>query len=63
MEMMSEFDNKDVTIGNEIFNPIERELDNTIEGSANHYDAESNSLPMRNSSHENEFRVFNVIPS
>ena len=30
--MMSDLDKMDVTIGNENINPIERELDNTIEG-------------------------------
>ena len=35
-----------------------RELTNIFEGSANHYDAESNSHPSRNSSQEDEFRAF-----
>ena len=38
--------------------PIEREIANTIEGSASRYDAESNSHTRRSSSQENEFRGF-----
>ena len=55
---MSDFDNLDVMIGNENINTIERELTNIFEGSADHYDAESNSHPRRNSPQEDEFRVF-----
>ena len=36
MDMMSDFDNMDVMIGNENINPIERELANTTRGSVNH---------------------------
>ena len=36
MDMMSDFGNIDVLIGNKNTNPIERELANTNEGSANH---------------------------
>ena len=64
-DLMSDFDNMDVMIGNENINPTERELANTIEGSANHYDAESNSHTMRNSSQENEIIEFdhkNTVP-
>ena len=35
-------------IGNEIIDPIERELANKIEGSANHYEAESPLLILGN---------------
>ena len=45
-------------IENENINPIERELLNTTEGSANLYDVESNSHPRRNSSRANKFRGF-----
>ena len=58
MDMMSDFDNLDVMIGNENYNTIERELTYIFEGSANHYYAESNSPPRGNSSQEDEFRVF-----
>ena len=40
--MMSDFDNLDITIGNENINPIERELANTIGESTAQYDTESN---------------------
>ena len=45
MDVMSDFDNMDVMNGNDNVNHTEREreLANTIEGSANHYDTESNS--------------------
>ena len=65
MDMMSDFDLLDLMTGNDNLNPIERELTNTIEGSTNHYDIESNSHPRGNPSQENEFRDFtheNTVP-
>ena len=43
MDMMSDFDNMDLMIGNDNTHPFERVLANTIEGFTNHYDIESNS--------------------
>ena len=46
MDMMSDFDNIDVMIGNENTNSIERELANAIEESSVLGDTESNMHPM-----------------
>ena len=65
MDMISDLDNLEIIIGNENKNPIEREVTNTIEGSVNQFDNESNSYPIGNSSQKNEFRDFgneNAIP-
>ena len=42
MDMMSDFENMDVMIGNENTNPIERELSNMIGNVLNDQDIESN---------------------
>ena len=52
MDMMSDFDNLDVMIGNQNANPIERELANAIEESSVQCDAESNKFSRK------EFRDF-----
>ena len=52
MDMMSEFDNLDVMLGNENNNPIERELTDAIEQSSAHEDANTNTY------HRNEYRDF-----
>ena len=54
MDMLSDFDNLDVMLGNENMNPIERELGNTIGDSTVQYDTEVNQHLMKNFSHENE---------
>ena len=56
VDMISDFDNKDLMIGNDKSNPIERELANTIQGSTNHYDIESYLHLRGNSFQENELR-------
>ena len=43
MDMMSDFENMDVVLGNENTNPIERELSVVIGSLENHCDIESNS--------------------
>ena len=43
LDMMSDFENWDLRLGNDKINPIERELSNVIENSENHCDTESNS--------------------
>ena len=55
MDMMSEFDNLDIMIGNENINPIERELSNAIGVSTVQYDLESNPDPRKDFPQENEF--------
>ena len=65
MDMMSDFENMDVMIGNENTNPIERELSNIIGKVENNQDIESNPQSARYESHENEFGHYvheNVIP-
>ena len=42
MDMMSDYDNLDVMLGNDINNPIERELADAIEQSSVHEDANTN---------------------
>ena len=65
MDMMSDFENMDVLLGNGNVNPIERELANTINGSTNNNGVESDSKFRGNSSDENEIRDFsheNTVP-
>ena len=65
MDMIIDLHNLDIMIQSEIINPIERELANTIEGSTNHCNTESNSHFRGKSLHENEIRDFgheNAIP-
>ena len=52
MDMMSDFDNLDVMLGNVKNNPIERELPDAIEQSSAHEDADTNTY------HRNEYRDF-----
>ena len=52
MDMMSDFDNLDVMLGNENNNPIERELADAIKQSPPHEDAKTNAY------HRNEYRDF-----
>ena len=59
MDMMSDFDNLDIMIGNENINPIERELAKTIGESTVQYDIESNPDPRENSPQGDEIRTFN----
>ena len=42
MDIMSDYDNLDVMLGNDINNPIERELADAIEQSSVHEDANTN---------------------
>ena len=58
MDMMSDLDNLNILIGSENINSIERELANTIEGSANHYETESKSHPRGSSFQEYEYKGF-----
>ena len=55
MDMMSDFDNLDIIVGNENINPIERELANGIEESTVQYGIESDQRPMDNFHHEGDF--------
>ena len=52
MDMMSDFDNLDVILGNDNNNPIERELADAIEQSSVHEDTNSNTY------HRNEYLNF-----
>ena len=54
MDLVSDLDNLDKTIGSK--NPIENELANAIEGSVNHYDPPYKSHPRGSSSQEIELR-------
>ena len=65
MDMMFDFENMDLMIGNENTNPIERELSNMIGNVENNQDFESNPQSAQYESHENEFGHYvheNVIP-
>ena len=65
MDMMSDFENMDVILGNDNVNSIERELSNVIGNSGSHCDNESNLQSRENDSHENDFRHYvheNMIP-
>ena len=59
MEMMSDFDNLDIMVVNENFNPVERELAKAIEESTVQYDIDSNQRPMGNFPQEVEFGNIN----
>ena len=52
MDMLSDYDNLDVVLGNENNNPIERELAEAIDQSSAHGDGDTNVY------HENEFRDY-----
>ena len=52
MDMLSDYDNLDVMLGNENNNPIERELAEAIDQSSAHGDDDTNVY------HENEFRDY-----
>ena len=65
MDMMSDFDNMDVILGNDNVIPIERELSEVIGNSESHFDMESNSHPRENDFGENGFGHYvreNKIP-
>ena len=65
MDMMSDFENMDVMLGNDNANSIEQELSNVMGNSENHCDAESTLQSRGNDSHENIFGHFvheNTIP-
>ena len=55
MDMMSDFENVDVMIGNENINPFERELSNMIGNVVDDQDIESSLQSSRYGTHENEF--------
>ena len=55
MDMMSDFENMDVMIGNKNTNPIERKLSKMIGNVTNDQDIESNPQSSRYETHENEF--------
>ena len=52
MDMLSDYDNLDVMLGNENNNPIERELADAIDQSSDHGDADTNMY------HGNEYRAY-----
>ena len=60
MDLLSNFDNMDVVLGDENSNPIERELAIIINGSVGQNDTEVLSNNTGNSSQENEITDFNV---
>ena len=65
MDMMSDFENMDVMIGNENTNPIERELSNMIGNEVNNQGIESNPQSLQYETQENEFGHYaheNAIP-
>ena len=65
MDMMSDFENVDVMIGNGNINPIEREPSDMIGNVENDQDIESNLQSSRYETHGNEFGHYaneNVIP-
>ena len=64
-DKMSNFENKDVVLGSDNLNPIERELSNVIGKTENHCDNESTWQSSENSSHENTCGHYvheNMIP-
>ena len=64
-DMMSDFENMDVMIGNENSNPTERELLNVIGNTGDHRDTEPNLQQEENETHEYDFGHFvheNEIP-
>ena len=65
LDMMSDFGNLYIMIGNENINPIGRDSAKTIGESTVQYDVDSNPHPREISSQENEFRNVsygNIIP-
>ena len=65
LDMMSDFENMDVILGNDNINPIERELSNVIRNSENHCDTESNSQFRENNPQGNVFGHYvheNIVP-
>ena len=65
LDMMSDFENMNVMLGNNSINTIERELSNVIGNTGNHRDTEPNIHQEENETHENGFRHFaheNEIP-
>ena len=65
MDMMSDFENMDVMIGNENTNPIKRDFSNMIGNVVNDQDIESNPQSSPYETHENEFGHYareNAIP-
>ena len=60
MDMMSDFDNMDVMIGNENINPIERELSNAIEKSSVLVDIESNTFTQEANSEDLIVKITNI---
>ena len=65
MDMMSNFENMDVMLGDNNTNAIERELSNVIGNSKNHCDVQSNLQSRENDSHVNDVGHFvheNTIP-
>ena len=58
MDILFDYENMDVMFGENI-NSIERELDNTINGSVGHKYTEAFPHPRRNSSQENEIKNIN----
>ena len=66
MDMMSDFENVDVMIGNGNINPIERELSDMNGNVENDQDIEFNLQSLRYETHENGFGHYaheNVIPT
>ena len=64
MDMMSDFENLDVMLGNGINNPIERELADAIDQSSAHGDADANMYQgseYRDYSHENDLLRQNEV--
>ena len=65
MDMMSDFENIDVMLGNKNINTIEREHSNVLGNTGDHCDTESNLQPEENETRENDFGNFvreNAIP-
>ena len=65
MDMMSDFENADVMVGNGNSNPVERKVSDMIGNKGNDQDIESNLQSSRHETHENEFGHYaheNVIP-
>ena len=63
--MMSDFENKDVILGNDNINTFERDFSNVIGNSEGHCDNESNSRPREKDFHENGSEHYvreNIIP-
>ena len=59
MDLLSDFENMDVILGDENSNPIEQELANSVNGFTSRNDTEA-SLNRGNLSQENKLRDYNV---